>query len=198
MAFSKLDVVNSLLGKLGQRPVNDLNTTHPLVPTALGYVDRHVSAIQARPWWFNTEYPTLSPQVDTKRIMLPQDTASVDGFDKCPRVSARGRWLYNLDDSTYEFEAPLRVALRRLLPFEDLPVLGRQYVQALAVREWLTDRDGDGEKLRQAAIDVAAAWSQLHQEHIRSSQRNLLTRSSTLTRLHSIMGGSPFTDRWSI
>lgn len=192
MALTKLDAVNVLIGKLGQRPVNSLETAHPLVASALALIDRHSRKFQARKWWFNTEFPTLTPQVGNKRITLPGDTLSVDAVDRTPRVAARGRFLYNLDDSTLEFDEPLQVQLHRLVAFEDLPHNAAEAVLAAAVLEWLTDRDGDGEKLRVALGDKQATWAAVHAEHIRSSQRNLLTRPSMQRRMNLIQGPTPY------
>ena len=62
MALATLDVVNDMLGLLGERRVNDLNEPHPMIPDALAKLNTASAYVQADLWWFNVEYPTLIPQ----------------------------------------------------------------------------------------------------------------------------------------
>lgn len=191
MTMTKLEAVNVLLRKLNNRPVNSLDTAHPRVPSALAALERHSKKLQAKHWWFNVEHPTLTPQVGTLRITLPGDTLSVDSVDRRPRVAARGRFLYNLDDSTFEFFAPLTVRLHRVLDFELLPPTVAEAVLTAAALEWIGDNDGDEMKVRLASTEAADAYATMHAEHIRNSRRNLLSSPSMRTAMAAVRGYSP-------
>lgn len=190
MAMTKLEAVNVLLRKLAQRPVNSLDVAHPRVPAAVAVLDRHNKNLQAKRWWFNVEYPTLQPDVASGRINLPGDVAAADSVTTKPRVAVRGRWLYNLDDSTYVFTAPLEVRLHRVLPFDDLPLLAAEAVLTSAIVEYVGDHDGDDTKVRLAVAARDAAYANMHAEHIRNSRRNLLTRPSISRAMARIRGNS--------
>jgi len=190
MAMTKLEAVNVMLHKLGARPVNSLDVAHPRVPSAVAVLDRLTKSIQARRWWFNVEYPTLTPDAGSARIILPGDCAAADSVDVSPRVAVRGRYLYNLDDSTYEFTSALKVRLHRILGFDELPLLAAEAALTAAVREFVTDNDGDDTKIRAAAQSALDAYSHLHAEHTRSSRRNLLLRPSIGQAMARIRGDS--------
>jgi hypothetical protein len=61
MEVTTLSIVNEMLGLLGELPINDLDAFHPVVPRALAALSTANATIQAKPWWFNTEFPTLAP-----------------------------------------------------------------------------------------------------------------------------------------
>ena len=77
MASPTLAVVNSMLGLLGELPLNALDEPHPLIPAALAALDAQTTLVQSDFWWFNVEYPTLTPQVGSGMILVPPDAASV-------------------------------------------------------------------------------------------------------------------------
>lgn len=190
MAMTKLEAVNVMLSKLGVRPVNSLDAAHPRVPAAVAVLDRFTRELQATRWWFNVEYLTLSPAPGSGRIALPGDTASADSVAVRPRVAVRGRWLYNLDDSTYEFTSAVQIRLHRIIPFDELPLLAAEQVLARSVLEWVGDNDGDDMKVRLASQAAESARTKLNAEHTRNSRRNLLERPSVRNVMARIRGNS--------
>lgn len=190
MAMTKLEAVNVMLSKLGVRPVNSLDVAHPRVPAAVAVLDRLTKSLQADRWWFNVEYPTFTPDATSARIVLPGDCAAADSVNVRPRVAVRGRYLYNLDDSTFEFTEPLQVRLHRVVPFDELPLLAAEAVLTRAVVEWVGDNDGEDTKVRLAVAARDAATAKLNAEHTRSSRRNLLERPSVRNKMARIKGYS--------
>ena len=189
MALSTLDVVNDMLGLLGERRVNDLMEPHPLIPDALAKLDTASSTVQAVMWWFNVEYPTLTPQVGTGNLLVPNDTASCDSLTQYPRLAVRGNRLYNLDDVTDVFTAPIRVRLHRIVPFEDCPILARAHIAARAKLDFQKDYDGDSMKAQILAQEIKDSYARMHSEHIRNAKANLLGRPSVAVKLMNIVGG---------
>lgn len=121
--FTQLDVVNDMLGLLGEAGVNSLDTEHPLVARGLAYLKVANAREQARGWWFNTESVTLTPTADGE-IILPQETLQVDPISPCEQYAQRGRLLYKLEagnGSPTKFTASVQVWLVRQVAFEDLP-----------------------------------------------------------------------------
>lgn len=188
MALSELDAVNGMLGLLGELPVNDLESTHGLVPTARLALRTASDEIQVRRWWFNTESVTLTPQVETKHILLPTDTLSADPYEANPRTAVRGDKLYNLETQSLEWDRQITVRLHRLVSFEELPVLARMLISYKAQLAFGTAYDADPTKLTIIRESLADARAALGAEDIRNQRSNLLYKPATLQTLADISG----------
>ena len=189
MALTTLAVVNDMLGLLGERRVNDLMEPHPMIPNAIAKLETATAWVQGDLWWFNVEYPTLSPQAVTGYLLVPNDTAACDSLTQYPRLAVRGNRLYNLDDITDVFASPIRVRLHRVLPFEDCPLLARAYIAARAKLDFQKDYDGDSMKAQILAQEIKESYARMHAEHIRNAKANILHRPSVLAKLQAIVGG---------
>ena len=189
MALTTLDVVNDMLGLLGERRVNALNEPHPMIPDALAKLETATTWVQGDMWWFNVEYPTLSPQAVTGHLLVPNDTAACDSLTQYPRLAVRGNRLYNLDDITDVFSDPIRVRLHRVVPFDDCPLLARAYMAARAKLDFQKDHDGDSMKAQILAQEIKESYARMHAEHIRNAKANILHRPSVLAQLQAIVGG---------
>ena len=189
MALTTLDVVNDMLGLLGERRVNSLDEPHPMIPDARAKLGAATAWVQADMWWFNVEYPTLTPQAVSGELLVPNDTASCDSMTQYPRLAVRGRRLYNLDDVTDVFTAPIRVRLHRIVPFEDCPILARAYIAARAKLDFQKDYDGDSMKAQIIAQEIKDSYARMHSEHIRNAKSNMLHKPSVVRKLMHIVGG---------
>lgn len=192
MAYSTLEVVNSMLGLLGELPVNSITDPHTLIPAALAAITNQNALVQADFWWFNVEYPTLIPQAGSGLILVPDDAASVDSLTQYPRLAVRGNRLYNLDDITDVFTQPLRVRLHRVLPFSDAPAIARAHIAAKAKLEFQMAYDGDGTKAQIIQQEIKETYIRLHSEHIRNAKANMLWRPSVQHTLNRITGSRPY------
>ena len=195
MSYTTLDVVNDCLALLGELPVNGLETSHPAVPGAVRLLDNMNTLLQAERWWFNTEYPTLTPQIGNKRIVLPGDTSAVDSLTRYPEVAARGTYLYNTTDGTYEFDAPVKVRLHRVIPFEQLPLSARRYVAMATQLKFQTTLDADSLKTRELKEERQQAYMLMNAEHTRAARVNMLARPGVAHILNNMQGQSPFAGR---
>ena len=191
MALTTLDVVNDMLGLLGERRVNSLDEPHPMIPNALAKLETATAWVQADMWWFNVEYPTLTPQSGAGVILVPNDTAACDSMTQYPRLAVRGNRLYNLDAVTDVFTSPIRVRLHRVIPFDGCPILARAYIAARAKLDFQKDYDGDSMKAQILAQEIKESYARMHSEHIRSAKANILHRPSVVSKLQSIVGGRP-------
>ena len=190
-ALDTLSVVNDMLGLLGERRVNALNEPHPMIPDALAKLETATTWVQGDMWWFNVEYPTLSPQAVTGHLLVPNDTAACDSLTQYPRLAVRGNRLYNLDDITDVFSDPIRVRLHRVVPFDDCPLLARAYMAARAKLDFQKDHDGDSMKAQILAQEIKESYARMHAEHIRNAKANILHRPSVLAKLQAIIDDQP-------
>lgn len=176
--MTELDVINEMLGTLGESPLNDVDEDHPLVAAALRKFRLTNYKEQARKWWFNTEIVTLTPDPVSKFIYVPADTINVDPRSSRDPLVQRGRRFYDPNNATYEITGNVQCMLIRLVPFEDLPATAQAFVSASAKLAFQADFDGDQVKYRQLMDDKRDAYSILNSEHIRNCQTNLLHRAA--------------------
>lgn len=193
-----LDVVNEMLGTMGEAPLNSLDDPHTFLGSALKMLDKNDAQIQARGWWFNTEDITLQPSSLDSGVYLPGDTISVNvypnqlGMGTTRSIVQRGRRLYNTNNGTYVFSGPVRVSLKRRVPFEDMPETAAQYIASKAVLQFQSDYDGDTAKTRELSSRISGpegTFQAIQREHTRESQPNLLLGNDRLQRLKSITRG---------
>lgn len=188
MALQKLDIVNQMLGLQGERPINDLDSTHPSLPGALLSLDSWNAQIQARRWWFNTENTTLVPQVSTGYIRLPNNTLAFDIPNRLPNLTTRGDKLYNLDTQSFVFEKEVQGVLHRLVDFDELPILARAYIGARAKMAFQDSYDADTNKTANLAREVQETYGSMNAEHIRVTAANMFNRPGVAAQLANIRG----------
>lgn len=187
--YTELDVVNDMLGLMGESPVSTLDEDHPLVPTARSTLRTTNATTQAAEWWFNVEFPVLTPQTDG-RIYLPNNTTSADSLTEYPRLTVRGNTLYNLDAGTDQFTSRLKVRLHRVVDFEAAPLSMRAFVAAQAKLKFVRAYDGDKTKLQLLMDEVKETRAATTTEHIRNASVNLLNRTGVVTALSRARGNS--------
>ncbi len=189
--FTQLDIVNEMLGLLGERRVNTLDLEHPLVSSGVNFLRVANAREQGRGWWFNTELVTLSPDING-RIAVPTDVLQLDPKDTALRYAQRGSALYNLaplpGGNPAVFTQAVVCGLIRLVPFEDLPTVAGLFVSTSAKLDFLIALDGDDSKIANLGRQRREAQIGLNAEHIRSVDANLLYNPSLQATLGSLRG----------
>lgn len=188
MALQKLDIINQMLGLQGERPLNTLDSTHPSLAGALLYLDSWDAQVQATRWWFNTEYSTLTPQLGTGYIRLPNNALSFDNLDRSPNLTTRGDKLYNNDTQSFVFTSPVVGVLHRHVPFDDLPLLARAYIGASAKLAFQNNYDADPLKTQLLQREVSKTYADMNAEHIRVMATNMFNRPAVARALANIQG----------
>ncbi len=134
---TKLEAVNSMLGHIGESPLNSISNTRALpisAATAITVLDEVSRSVQTEGWHFNTELKvSLSPAGDGT-ITLSDDILEIDTTDKSIDIAQRGRVLFDRSNNTAVFTKNLEVNLTRLLDFTSLPEAARRYITLVASR----------------------------------------------------------------
>ncbi|QYD70148.1 phage tail protein [Paraburkholderia edwinii] len=193
MRLTQLDVVNQCLASMGETPLNSIDSDHPFVAAALLKMKTTNTQEQAKGWWFNTDYITLTPDPNTKFIYVPADAINVNPDDDGNALVIRGRRLYDRFRSSYEFTAPVSVSLVRELPFDDLPMLANHMIAARTVLDFQNDYDGDAEKYNKLGGAYQQVFTTLRAEHIRQMKSNMLNNPSVMKTLRQIRPMSRYT-----
>lgn len=195
--MQKLNVVNDMLGTLGESPLNSLTDTHELRGSCLRVLDQVSSRVQARGWYFNRETKTLAPQLLNGHIMLSNDILEVRAdpyftnvLDR--QVVKRGSRLYNTDGGTYVFDHDIKCILIRLVLFEDLPEIPAQHIAATAVASFQRNYDGDSTKTRMLSNEVIDQAEQgtlmeLRAEETRQAKANMIRQNLPLQNIKRLV-----------
>lgn len=176
-----LDVVNRMLGTMGEVALNSLSDSHRFKAVGLNMLESVSRKIQDRGWWFNTENITLTPSIIDNSIYLPNDCLSVR--TGLYNLVKRGSRVYNLDGGSYEFTADLKLRLIRYVEFEDLPDIAADYIAAQAVLQFQSDYDGDSRRRDELTQEVMDTRVEIGKAHIRGQRANVIDSNARLQQL---------------
>jgi hypothetical protein len=130
---TELSAVNSILGSIGQSPLNTLDYTNPEVSFIHNILRESIVDVQNEGWVFNRENDvTLTPEAGSGYIVFPADALRIDGadnqFNRTTDLIKRGGKLYDKVHKTFVFTKPIKVNIIRVYNFEDLPSVYQRYV----------------------------------------------------------------------
>lgn len=138
---TKLEAVNTMLGVIGESPVNTISgSSLPVsVVTALNVLDEVSREVQSEGWHFNTEFEYPLVRNSSNQFSLPTNTLKIDTpIDKYTDIDVvqRGTSLYDRKNHTDVFDEDLEVTITFELTFEDLPQQFRTYINIKAARKF--------------------------------------------------------------
>lgn len=183
---SKLEAVNSMLGHIGESPVNSISNTNALpvsAATAISALDEISRAVQSEGWHFNTEVNvSLSPAGDGT-ITLSEDILELDPIDTAIDVVQRGLSLFDRANNTTVFTKNLKVNQTRLLDWDSLPEPARRYIVLRASRVFQGRIVGSRELEALIARDEYKAYAALMEFDSGSSDRTIFDSYDVATRI---------------
>ena len=138
---TKLEAVNTMLGVIGESPVNTISgSSLPVsVVTALNVLDEVNREVQSEGWHFNTEFEYPMVRNSSNQFPLPTNTLKIDvPIDKYTDIDIvqRGSNLYDRKNHTDVFDEDLDVTITFELTFEELPQQFRTYATIKAARKF--------------------------------------------------------------
>lgn len=166
---TKLEAVNTMLGVVGESPVNSIltspgNSLPVSVVTALNVLDEVSREIQSEGWHYNTEHEYPLVRTAENKINLPNNTLKVDTeVNKYTDIDVvqRGTKLYDRKNHRYTFTSDLDVSITFELEFEELPQQFRTYIITRSSRKfanrYLGAQEIEGFTLRDEIIAKALA-----------------------------------------
>ena len=183
---SKLEAVNSMLGHIGESPVNSISNTNALpvsAATAISALDEISRAVQSEGWQFNTEVNvSLSPAGDGT-ITLSGDILELDPIDTSIDVVQRGLSLFDRSNNTTVFTKDLKVNQTRLLDWDSLPEPARRYITLRASRVFQGRIVGSRELEALIARDEYKAYAALMDFDSGSSDSTIFDNYDVATRI---------------
>jgi hypothetical protein len=179
---TELKAVNLILRNMGETPVNSLTGTLPIEASQAHDTLIEVSEdVQSAGWFFNREYFSLAPD-GNGFIYLPANTLSVQSVaeNRGTPVEMRGGRLYNMTpfQSSFVFDAPMKLKIILGLEFTDLPSNARRYITLRAARVYQARELGDQVLLQEDSQEERQAHAELHAEQLRREPASLLSSPS--------------------
>lgn len=183
---TKLEAVNSMLGHIGESPVNSISNASALpisASTAVSVLDEVSREVQSDGWYFNTEHNvTLSPNVDGN-IVLDSAVVEADVIDSTLDIAQRGSKLYDRKNNTSVFTRDVKVNLTRLLDWDDLPEPARRYITLRSSRILQGRLIGSRELEALIARDEYMAKARLEEYDSNTSDRTIFDNFDTGARI---------------
>tara|TARA_B100001287_G_C22529787_1_gene456777 strand:+ start:16 stop:624 length:609 start_codon:yes stop_codon:yes gene_type:complete len=139
---SKLEAVNTMLGSIGEAPVNSLTSGLVDAETAEKILDSVSREVQARGWSFNTDINLLyTPDAsNANQISLTSSVLRIEMAEAKTEhldVVQRGLKLYNRAKASFYFDPSVtgvKMNVVTLLEFGDLPEAAKRYITLRAAR----------------------------------------------------------------
>jgi hypothetical protein len=186
LATTELEAVNSMLGAIGESPVNSLvNMTSVDAITAYSVLKNVNRSVQIQGWFFNLEKEyTLTPTLDGQ-LDLPTNTLAMDSSSESPNyeVVQRGLKVYDKKNHTYNFASSLKVDLIVLLSFEEIPEAARTYITTRASRMFQDRTLGSDSLHNFHREDEYQALTTLRLMESENADYNILTGNSSVSRI---------------
>jgi len=187
--YTRLDIVNEMIGATGARLLTAEQTRHPLYQKASKILDRVIKSVLSYGLYFNTEVRDITPQSDGT-VIVPQGCIKADPVDRVHDLVLRDQKLY--DRTTGEFfiaHKPIKLRMYFKLDIQDIPLEAQEYIRTKCVHDFYVNEDGSGPKVQVYKEEQRVAWSNLHREHIRNRQTNARDNpSNTINRLRKGVG----------
>lgn len=187
--MDELDVINEMLATMGEAPLNQLDEDHPYVAAGRRFLASTNRKVQARGWWFNTEWLSMVPDATSNFVYIPEDIISAEGIrNLCAyRYTQRGRRLYDVTNGTFEItENPVAIQIIREIPFDEVPPTAQDAIGQNAVLRFQKNYDADPQKTREQTQDAADAMIILKSEHTRQMKTNLIYRTTVGAKVAAI------------
>ena len=138
---TKLEAVNTMLGVIGESPVNTIsgNSLPVSVVTALNVLDEVNREVQSEGWHFNTEFEYPMVRNSSNQFPLSNNILKIDlPIDQHTDLDIvqRGTTLYDRKNHTDVFTEDIKVTISFELSFEELPQQFRTYINIKAARKF--------------------------------------------------------------
>lgn len=169
----ELNAINDMLAAIGEPAVLTLDENNSDVSNAQRILQRVNRRIQSKGWVFNlNEQAVLTPDVRDRRIRWLPSYLKVHATGSA--YVQRNGYVYDLKSDTDVYPAAIQVTLLRLVPYEEMPVCFRDYIVAVASREFNSKFFGSIESAQELEEQVAELWAQCNEYEMDVGEYNAL------------------------
>lgn len=174
---TELDAVNAVLASIGEAPVANLDDSFVDAQAAYSLLVSVNRQLQLRGWTWNTEETvTLSPQTNGK-IIVPYNTLKMIPLGGEGYI-LRGSEVYDPATRSNTFTTGFDAQLVLLLPWEQIPEPGRQFIYLRAARRFQDRLQNDASLRRVSQADEMAAWAAYLEFEAEQAQYNVMANQN--------------------
>lgn len=159
---TELEAVNSMLGAIGEAPINTLTGDLPAtIQIAVDLLRDTSRKVQKKGWSFNKEEDYELSRNSDNEVQLPGNTLSCDLTIEDGRVDLvmRGLYLYDRKNHTYVLASNPRCTIVFFLSWSELPEAAREYIKIKAARIYQDQTLGASDLHRYTQQNEAEAWA---------------------------------------
>lgn len=159
-----LEAINDMLAAIGEAPVNTLEDSQNVdVENAIRVLNKVNRQVQSKGWSFNhIEDTYLNVDITTKKIKWQDDLLYLVGTDGTKYIQ-RGDYVYDFDNQTDTFDSDIEVEIIRLVDFDYMPPVARDYIVAKAARIFQTQTLNDDSIGQNLMSQEQEAWAALQE-----------------------------------
>lgn len=159
-----LEAINDMLATVGEAPVNTLEDSQNVdVENAIRVLEKINRQVQSKGWSFNhVDEAKLNRDVTTNKIKWQDDILYIVGTDGTKYVQ-RGEYVYDFDNQTDTFTSDIEVELIRLIDFDYMPSVARDYIVAKAARIFQSQTIDDDSIGQNLLTQEQEAWAALQE-----------------------------------
>lgn len=188
---SLLDMINVSLLSIGETPFVE-GTDPKSIPlgtdgeTAGRIIKRTMIEVQARGWYFNTDYAfKLTPDVNGF-ISMPPNTLKVDfGYTSYPnRYVYKNGQIYDVEKKTFKIDRELEADVIWLIDYQDLPPEAYEYIALRAARKFQQSVIGSTELSQFTGMDEQDSLVNLQRLQLQLSDY-IISNKRVNTRVHN-------------
>lgn len=158
---TELSAVNSILGSIGQAPVQTLEFENPEISFVHHLLKESSTDVQMEGWVFNREMDYRLLPDSKKYIQLPQNILRMDVTEgqvwRTTDVVKRNGRLYDKIKHSDEFDRPISVDIVWKFDFEDLPSTFKRYITLKAATRAATQLVGNPQLAQMLSAQEAQA-----------------------------------------
>jgi len=156
---TELSAVNTILGSIGQSPVQSLEYENPEVSFAHNLLITTSLDVQNEGWVFNREQDYVLTPAGDDMIYIPDNILRMDvslgQIWRTTDVVKRDGKLYDKLHHSYFFTGPIHLDIVWLFPFTDLPSVFKRYTTFRAAGRAATQLVGNSELVKLLATQEA-------------------------------------------
>lgn len=159
-----LDAINDMLAAIGEAPINTLEDSQNVdVENAIRVLDKVNRQVQSKGWSFNhVESAILNVDLKTKKIKWQDDLLYLVGTEGTKYIQ-RGDYVYDFDNQTDVFDTDIEVEVIRLVDFDYMPSVARDYIVAKAARIFQSQVLNDESLAQNLVAQEQDAWAALQE-----------------------------------
>lgn len=181
---SELEAVNTLLHAISEAPINTLEVTGLAdVSAARATLDEISREVQLVGWHFNTEEEYPLPRDVSNRITVPANTLKCVIQGTSSDITQRGLRLYDKTNHRDTFTEDLKGRVVVLLPWSELPQVGRHYIMVRAARIFQARTLGSDTQFSFSSDEEKTARKNLDEAEGETGNYNLFTGSNSVTSI---------------